>query len=182
MPKFSFQTSLACLAFSLFALNIQPLAAAGTESGGGSGGKQCSKYVKGSNEWKTCMGQWWRSNAEDAYALGYWLAKTGEYREALDVLQSAGPASDPRVLTMIGFATRKLGDVDTALGYYNRALAANPDLTNTRQYLGEAYLQRHEPAKAKEQLAEIAERCGTSCEDYLALSEAIAAFERTQKS
>ena len=46
-----------------------------------------------------------------------------------------------------------------------------------RQYLGEAFLQRHEPAKAKEQLAEIDARRGTGCEDYRDLAQAIAAYE-----
>jgi predicted Zn-dependent protease len=57
-------------------------------------------------------------------------------------------------------------------------LAAHPDRTTTRQYLGEAYLQIGEPGKAKEQLAEIARRCGTACEDYQLLAEEIAKFEK----
>ena len=35
-----------------------------------------------------------------------------------------------------------------------------------------------EPAKAKEQLSEIAKRCGTACEDYQLLAEEIAKFEK----
>ena len=78
---------------------------------------------------------------------------------------------------MIGFALRKLGRVDEAMGYYEKVLAAHPDRTNTRQYLGEAFLQKGEPAKAKEQLAEIAKRCGVACEDYQLLADEIAKFE-----
>jgi hypothetical protein len=51
-----------------------------------------------------------RQDLEDIYALGYWMAKTGEYDEALKVL-AGGDQSDPRVLAMIGFATRHLGRV-----------------------------------------------------------------------
>ena len=54
---------------------------------------------------------------------------------------------------MIGFSLRKLGRIDEAMGYYQKVLAAHPERTNTRQYLGEAFLQMGEPAKAKEQLA-----------------------------
>ena len=79
---------------------------------------------------------------------------------------------------MIGFSLRKLGRVDEAMGYYQKVLAAHPDRTNTRQYLGEAFLQKGEPAKAKEQLAEIAKRCGVACEDYQLLADEIAKFER----
>jgi tetratricopeptide (TPR) repeat protein len=147
---------------------------------GSSAGSACGKYPEGSKQWKKCMGQV-RRDLKDTYALGYWMAKTGEYDEALKIL-AASDQSDPRVLTMIGFATRHLGRVGEALGYYERALAANPDLTSTRQYLGEAYLQMDEPAKAKLQLAEIARRCGTSCVDYRDLSTAIAAYETSGKS
>ena len=78
---------------------------------------------------------------------------------------------------MIGFSLRKLGRIDEAMGYYQKVLAAHPDRTNTRQYLGEAFLQKGEPAKAKEQLAEIAKRCGIACEDYQLLADEIAKFE-----
>ena len=81
---------------------------------------------------------------------------------------------------MIGFTLRKLGRVDEAFDYYFKALATRPDATTTRQYLGEAYLQVGQPGKAREQLAEIAKRCGTTCEDYTALAEEIARHERTR--
>jgi predicted Zn-dependent protease len=67
--------------------------------------------------------------------------------------------------------------VDEAMGYYNRVLAAHPDRTTTRQYLGEAFLQLNRPDKAREQLSEIAKRCGVACEDYQLLAEEIAKFE-----
>ena len=79
---------------------------------------------------------------------------------------------------MIGFSLRKLGRVDEAMEYYLKVLAAYPDRTTTRQYLGEAFLQIGEPGKAKDQLAEIAKRCGTACEDYQLLADAIAKFEK----
>lgn len=158
-----------CFAFAGSAL------ADGPSPSGGSG-KSCDKFKKGSKEWKECMGQH-SENREDAYALGYWLAKTGAYQEALVVLRQAGGDNDPRFLTMIGFATRHLGRVDEALGYYQRALSINADMTNTRQYMGEAYLQLHDADRARGQLAEIKARCGENCEDYRSLAVAIAAFE-----
>ena len=140
-------------------------------------GKACDKFKKGSKEWKECTGQH-SENREDAYALGYWLAKTDAYQEALDVLKAAGGSeNDPRFLTMIGFATRHLGRVDEALGYYERAPALNANMTNTRQYLGEAFLQKGDPGKARGELAEIKSRCGQNCEDYRKLAEAISAYE-----
>ena len=114
---------------------------------------------------------------DQIYSFGYWQAKGGEYAAALATLRSAKDQSDPRVETMIGFSLRKLGRVEEAMGYYAKVLAAHPERTTTREYLGEAYLQIGEPGKAKEQLAEIAKRCGVACEDYRLLAEEIAKFE-----
>lgn len=116
-------------------------------------------------------------NQDQAYSLGYWQAKTGEYSTALATLKGAPNQSDPRVQTMIGFTLRKLGRVDEAFDYYFKALATRPDATTTRQYLGEAYLQIGDTARAREQLAEIAKRCGTACEDYTSLAEEIAKYK-----
>jgi len=115
---------------------------------------------------------------DQIYSLGYWQAKDGAFREALATLRSASNQADPRIQTMIGYALRKLGRVDEAMGHYLAALAVDPDRTPTRQYLGEAFLQANQPDKAREQLAEIAKRRGTACEDYQLLAEAIAKFER----
>jgi predicted Zn-dependent protease len=112
------------------------------------------------------------------YSLGYWQAKGGQHAAALETLRSAADQNDPRVQTMIGFALRKLGRVDEAMGYYQRVLAAHPERTTTRQYLGEAFLQIGDVAGAREQLAEIGRRCGIACEDYQLLAEEIAKYEK----
>lgn len=132
---------------------------------------KCSEFKKGSPGWKRCMGQY--KDDESVYELGYTLAKDGQFAEALDVLRSSVRQSDPRVQTMIGFSLRQLGHVDAAMAYYAAALSADPASTRTRQYLGEAFLQRNDVAKARAQLAAIGVQCGTSCEDYVALSRAI---------
>jgi predicted Zn-dependent protease len=116
---------------------------------------------------------------DQIYGVGYWQAKGGDYATALATLRSARNQADPRIQTMIGYSLRKLGRVDEALRYYFAALATDPTRTTTRQYLGEAYLQIGRPDEAKQQLAEIAKRCGTACEDYELLKDAIAKFEAT---
>lgn len=108
------------------------------------------------------------------YALGYWQAKSGDHAAALETLRAAPDQADPRVQTMIGFTLRKLGRVEEAMPYYLRAVATRPNATTTRQYLGEAYLQVGDVARAREQLAEIGRLCGTVCEDYTLLSAEIA--------
>lgn len=137
----------------------------------------CTKFKKNSKQWKECMGQLKpdEASAAEIFTRGYWLAKTRDYAKALEVLASHPDQNDVGVLTMTGYATRHLGRVDEALVYYGKALAHNPRLTNTRQYLGEAYLQKNDVAKAKLELAEIGRICGSiACEDYRALEEEIA--------
>jgi predicted Zn-dependent protease len=118
---------------------------------------------------------------DQLYSLGYWQAKNGHYETALTTLRSARDQDDPRIQTMVGFTLRKLGRVDEAFGYYFKAIATRPEATTTRQYLGEAYLQIGDPARAREQLVEIERRCGTACEDYVTLAEEIANYERSQR-
>ncbi len=137
----------------------------------------CDKASQGSPAWRDCVGRA-AGDASDAelFYAGYWLAKSGDYAAALEYLRRA-QAPDARILTYIGFATRKLGDTDGALGYYARALAMNPDYNVARAYLGEAFLTKGEPAKAKAELAEIEKRCGTACAEYAELAEHIARYE-----
>lgn len=114
---------------------------------------------------------------DEIYNAGYWMARQGRYEDALAVLKRARVSDDPRVLNAMGFATRKLGNVDAALPYYTRALALDPDYTLAREYLGEAYLAKGDLASARAQLGEIARRRGASCQEYAHLSEHIARFE-----
>jgi tetratricopeptide (TPR) repeat protein len=137
----------------------------------------CDKFEKASAAWAGCVGQARVAMpVQEAFYAGYWLAKAGRYDEAIRYLKGASQ-QDERVLTYIGFATRKLGDVDAALPYYGRALALNPNYAVARAYLGEAYLTKGEPAKAKGELAEIERRCGKSCAEYADLARNITAFE-----
>jgi tetratricopeptide (TPR) repeat protein len=113
-------------------------------------------------------------NDDEIYESAYWNAKNGKYKEALATVALAKNKDDPRILRVTGFATRKLGDVDGAMPYYQKALSINPDDTRTREYMGEAFLTKGDLAGAAQQLVEIEKRCGTSCEDYAKLAEAIA--------
>ncbi len=168
-PSFRVMAAAIAIAFALampspsFAVGPEPAAEpAPKEKKGKKKSKQKKKKTK-----KSEIGQ------ERAYAAGYGAAKRGDYLQALDLLRSAPVQTDTRVQTMIGFSLRMLGHVDEAMAYYHAALATNPELTTTRQYLGEAYLQKGDRAGALGQLAEIASRCGTTCSDYRLLAQKI---------
>jgi tetratricopeptide (TPR) repeat protein len=136
----------------------------------------CDANVKGSAGWRACVGTARAAMSDDElFYAGYWLAKNGRYTEALTYL-NLSRTRDARVLTYIGFATRKQGDVNKALPLYAQALAKDPNFVVARAYLGEAYLTKNEPALAKAELTEIAARCGTTCAAYVDLERHIAAF------
>ena len=123
-----------------------------------------------------------KKNREDLgdnelYYAGYWLARAGKYEQALTYLRQAKNPNDPRFLTYIGFATRKMGDHETAMQYYDRALAVDANFVIARAYLGEAFLDKGELDKAERQLSEIEARCGANCLEYQELSTQIDAFK-----
>jgi tetratricopeptide (TPR) repeat protein len=110
---------------------------------------------------------------EDLYQQGKLLAKAGEYDWALTVLASIENQQDPRVLNYTGYSHRKAGRLETGIAFYRKALAINPDFVLAREYLGEGYVAAGRIDLAKVQLAEIATRCGVTCEEYKDLNEAI---------
>jgi len=115
-------------------------------------------------------------NNEELYSTGYYLAKAGSYSDALEFLNAGTDKNDVRFLTMIGYSTRKLGMIEEGMNYYGKALAIDPNSVTTREYLGEAYLQKKDLAGAEGQLTEIANRCGTTCETYVTLQTEIGKY------
>ena len=113
---------------------------------------------------------------QDFYDEARALVDEGQFAAALEILTHIKKQEQPRVLNYIGYTTRKLGDVDKGLDYYQRALALDPNYLRAREYLGEGYLQKGDVGKAREQLIEIADRCGNECEEYAKLEKAILAF------
>mgnify|MGYP003536006484 CR=1 FL=1 len=133
----------------------------------------CDTQAKGSAGWSACVGAARASMSDDElFYAGYWLAKNGRYADALTYLNLAR-TKDARVLTYIGFATRKQGDVRS----FRRRYPEGPNFVVARAYLGEAYLTKNEPARAKAELAEIASRCGTTCAAYVDLDRHISNYE-----
>lgn len=115
------------------------------------------------------------SNMDDnaLYTLGRNLALAGRYPEALTAL-NAVKKPDSMVLTMVGYSLRKMGNYDKGLAYYRQALILNPNNANTHEYLGEAYAEKGKLDLAKTELVKVSAICGTTCEQYRDLANAIA--------
>jgi tetratricopeptide (TPR) repeat protein len=110
---------------------------------------------------------------DELYLQGRLLAKQGEYDWALTVLAAVQDKNNPDVLNYMGYSNRKAGHLDVALTYYKKALDINPDFVLAREYLGEGFVAAGKLDLAKVQLNEIANRAGTSSEEYIDLAKAI---------
>ncbi len=153
------------------------LAFAASGGGSGSSGASTPTCLKG-YVWSAQKSQCVKatsSNMDDKtlYAQGRNLALAGRYQEALDALEAV-KNQDSMVLTMIGYSTRKMGNYDAGLAYYQRALTLNPNNVDTHEYLGEAYAEKGKLDLAKAELVKVANVCGTTCEQYQDLAKAIA--------
>lgn len=137
---------------------------------------RCDHHLQDMAAWRQCVGaaDVAMPKAELFYA-GYWLARSGDYRQALTYLTLADQ-NDPRVATYIGFSIRKLGDLATAFVHYNKALKLNPGYAVARAYLGEAFLAQDNLDAARSQLREIETRCGSTCPEFVELKGHIDAY------
>jgi tetratricopeptide (TPR) repeat protein len=108
----------------------------------------------------------------DLYVTGRELALAGHYEDALGILGAVAD-KDAMTLTMIGYATRKLGRTDEGIAIYHQALALDPDNLTTHEYLGEGYLAAGRIDLAEAELDVLGRLCGTDCEQYRDLEKAI---------
>ncbi|MGZ9668143.1 tetratricopeptide repeat protein [Pseudomonas sp. GNP014] len=109
----------------------------------------------------------------DRTDYAYRLAKAGRYEEALALLDTLKQPNTAKALNYRGYATRKLGRTDEGIGYYLQSVKLDPQYAQVREYLGEAYVIKGRVDLAQEQLQQIKSICGTACEEYQDLAEAI---------
>jgi len=180
MKASTYLPTFLCAAALAFSASAAMAAGEGSGEGGGQTVTQCKKGEVWDKKKEKCVkAQRGALDDESIYEAGRDLANAERYDEAIAVLELAANPNDPRVLNYLGYSNRKLGRVELGLKYYKAALAAKPDYTLVREYLGEAHLQMGNLREAKEQLAEIERLCGgTTCEEYRDLSEEIAEFEQ----
>src|SRR5471032_1214182 len=109
----------------------------------------------------------------DRTDYAYQLAKDGRYEEALALLDTLKDPNTAKALNYRGYATRKLGRTDEGIGYYLQSVKLDPQYAQVREYLGEAYVIKGRIDLAQEQLQHIKSICGSTCEEYQDLAEAI---------
>jgi len=151
-----------------------PALAAGSGGGGSGSTPTCKKgWIWDSNKDK-CV----KKNAQifpdsELIEQGWALARKGEFEAGRQLFDLVADKNTPEVLNGLGYTNRKLGQFPEAIAYYKQAITLDPNYAEAREYLGEGYVTMGKLDLAKEQLAEIRRICGTSCEEYAELNEAI---------
>jgi Flp pilus assembly protein TadD len=114
--------------------------------------------------------------ADADYSTGLAALKAGDVVTALRRFQSAlkrfPEAAD--LHNELGFAHRKLREMDKAFEHYKRALALRPEHRGAHEYIGEAYLMVGDVASAEKHLAALRSICLLPCEEFEDLRKAIA--------
>ncbi|MBX9458528.1 MAG: hypothetical protein KL863_22175 [Rhizobium sp.] len=161
---------LALAASASLAFTVPAFAAGGDSDATATQCKEGQTYDEAS---KKCVDKSGQLNDDTIYRAAREYAYAGKYGEALDMLKRAANQQDPRILTYYGFTNRKLGNVDVAMDYYNRAIAADADNLLARSYMGQGLVQEGKIEEARAQLVEIRDRGGKGTYAYDALYEAL---------
>jgi len=106
------------------------------------------------------------------------------YAAALPLLQQV-VAKDPKnadAYNLMGYATRKSGDPNGSLQYYNTALQIDPKHLGAHEYVGEAYLMLNRLPEAEQHLARLDSLCLFGCTEYRMLKTAIASYKASHKA
>jgi len=111
------------------------------------------------------------------------MIEARNYAPALPLLQQV-VARDPKnadAYNLLGYATRRSGNPNGSLQYYNQALQIDPKHLGAHEYVGEAYLMLDQPQQAEQHLARLNSLCVFGCTEYRMLKAAIADYKAGKK-
>lgn len=97
-----------------------------------------------------------------------WQAAIGKLNLIIDANPSSADA-----FNLLGYSFRNMGNTKRAMSAYTRALKLDPKHTGALEYQGVLFVMLGDMDKAKANLEKIKGICGTSCEEYEDLAEAI---------
>jgi predicted Zn-dependent protease len=124
-----------------------------------------------------------QSATDPNYGAAKQMIDTKKFAGAMPLLQQV-VAKDPKnadAYTLMGYATRKSGDANGSLQYYNTALGLDPKHIGAHEYVGEAYLQLDRLPEAEQHLARLDSLCTFGCQEYRDLKAAVAAYKTGKK-
>ena len=121
--------------------------------------------------------------ADPNYVSAKTMIEAKNYAGAMPLLQQvvAKNPKDADAYTLMGYATRKSGDANGSLQYYNAALGIDPKHIGAHEYVGEAYLQLDKLPEAEQHLARLDSLCTFGCAEYRELKAAVANYKAGRK-
>lgn len=135
---------------------------------------KCSKGYVLDAQTKKCVKKTSANVPDKAITDQAWLsAYAGDYAYAIELFREIAAKGDPSALNGLGYSYRKLGKTKQAIGFYEQALAIDPNYLLARNYLAKGYLAVGDLEPALQQLAEIGKRCKAPCILYHNLKAAI---------
>jgi tetratricopeptide (TPR) repeat protein len=114
------------------------------------------------------------------FAAGKRAIRAGDWEAAIKALTNVGlrDARNADIQNYLGYAYRRLRQLDPAMRHYQQALILNPRHRSAHEHLGEAYLMQGDLAKAEEHLTALERICLIPCDEYDDLRRAIAKYKK----
>ena len=115
------------------------------------------------------------------FAAGKKALGAGEWNRAITAFTLAA-LRDPQnadIQNYVGYAYRRLRQLEPAFAHYRQAVALNPRHRSAHEHLGEAYLVKGDLAKAEHHLAALDDICLIPCVEYGDLQVAITAYKKS---
>ena len=122
-------------------------------------------------------------SANDNYNSSDWrvskagkLIKKERYKKAITQLRKAlkKDADNADAWNLLGFASRKTGELDASAEAYGKALALDPEHKGALEYQGELFITQGNIDQAKANLAKLTELCPKGCDERSKLEQALA--------
>ena len=112
------------------------------------------------------------------------LINKNSYQAAIDNLLKAEKTNkkDADIYNYLGFSYRKIGNLEKASQYYNKALKISPKHKGALEYQGEMFLTQGNLEKAEANLKKLKKICYLGCKEEKMLKESIMKHNKGQKS
>ena len=114
------------------------------------------------------------------FAAGKRAIAAGDWEAAIKALTNVGlrDARNADIQDYLGYAYRRLRQLDPAIRHYQQALILSPRHRSAHEHLGEAYLMQDDLARAQDHLTALERICLISCTEYNDLTQAIANYRK----
>ena len=119
-----------------------------------------------------------------AYLSAEKLINKKQYSDAIVKLNDALVTDNKNadIYNYLGFSHRKLGKMEDAAFFYNKALEINPKHKGALEYQGEMYLTLDQIVKAEENLNKLDKICFLGCSEFDKLKKSIMDKKSGKKS